>query len=357
MRGAKVTEKLALATSVVALSLSCASNHRVSPWGAEGRPSLFAYAPPPDLAAQLRAVDREAAALGLRLEVELRGKLPRGAGELVVRGYTGADALGRRATAVRVATPRGVVMAVGPLAAADADRSRATELVPSLIPGAVATTATATEAGTATETETGTKTRAATEAAVFSSGTDLNGDGTPDVALRSEAGVLEIWAVRAAGAAPYPVQLEAPPTLALDVDGDGRVELGGRVAIPEGDPIAPDLLDVATFEGDGYTDRSATARVFHAEEAAARRPTPAPAAGAATAPAAPPASPAGDARRLRRAIERAWHARLAGEPREAVLAELDRERVPEALRAAFAAHRARVAITGARTASGTPGGR
>lgn len=331
MRGAKVTEKLALATpgfAVAALaalavlacgSLSCASNHRVSPWGGGELPPLSAFAPRPDLDAQLEAMDREAAAHGLRLEVELRGALPRGAGEVVVRGYEGVDAVGRRVTAVRVATARGVVMAVGPLAAGDQDRRRATELVPALVAGG--------EPG----------------GGAFASGTDLNGDGAPDVAVRNEAGVLEIWAVRPAGAAPYAVELEAPPTEALDVDGDGWVDLAGRAAVPEGDPIAPVLRDVATFEGDRYTDRSAAARAFHA------------------AAKSPPAAPPDDATRLRRAIERAWHARLAGEPRAAVLAALDREAVPLALRVAFAAHRQRVAAAGAatapRTASGTPGGR
>ena len=48
---------------------------------------------------------------------------------MVVRGYEGLDAVGRRTTAVRAATPRGVVMALGPLDARDAARTTATELV------------------------------------------------------------------------------------------------------------------------------------------------------------------------------------------------------------------------------------
>jgi hypothetical protein len=355
MRGAKVTEKLALATSVLALSsLSCASDHRVSPWGGGGPPPLLAFVTPPDLEAELRAVDRDAAALGLRLEVELRGALRRGGGAVVVRGYAGTDAVGRRTTAVRVATPRGVVMAVGPLAAGDLDRSRATELVPSLIPGAeVRASPGGDPAG----------------GLAFASGTDLNGDGDPDVALRSESGALEIWAIRQAGSAPYPVELEAPPTLALDVDADGRIDLAGR-ASPRGAhaaAIAPDFIDVATFEGDRYTDRSAAARAFHAERAAAAaEPAKRAGPGGKTEPggAAAAAGAPDDAARLRRALERAWHARLAGEPRAAVLAALDREPAPAELRAELAIHRQRVAAAGGATAptptgsaSGTPAGR
>lgn len=355
MRGAKVTEKLAAAAGL--LALSCGSNHRVSPWGGGDAPPPAALLQAPDLDAQLRAVDEETGALGLQLETELRGRLPRGGGALVVRGYRGLDALGRPTSAVRVATARGVVMAVGPLSARDLDRSRATQLVPYLVPGVpgepVHTPAQAADAAVG----------------AFASGTDLNGDGDPDVALRSEAGTLEVWGIRLLGGAPYPVELAASPTLALDVDADGRVDLAGRPPPLPGDPIAPDLLAVATFEDGRYTGRSAAARAYHAARAQAAA-EPAAAAGKELPPAAAssaptPAPPPDDAARLRRALERAWNAALAGDPGEEVLAALDRERVPAELRAAFAAHRARIAAQApaARTersrgkASGTPAGR
>lgn len=353
MRAAKITEKLALTASV--LALSCSSDHRVSPWGGGAAPPLFAYVEAPDLGAQLRAIDRETAELGLTLRLELHGALPHGGGEVVVRAYAGADAVGRPTSAVRVATPRGVVMAVGPLDSADEDRDRATELVPSLLPGVV-------PAGPG---------GAGDEGGVFASGSDLNGDGDPDVVLRNEAGALEIWAVRSVGTTRYGVSLEVPPTLALDVDDDGRVDLGGRVAVAEGDAIAPDFLDVATFEEGRYTDRSSAAQAFHAARAAALgRPAPgdAPARGGepggaeggegtkrGRAPAGAPAeaakpsaapTPLDDRTRLRRALERAWHARLAGQPKSSVLSELDQEPVPAPLRAAFALHRERIARAG-----------
>jgi hypothetical protein len=165
MRRAKVTEKLGLAASV--LAISCGSDHRVSPWGGGEPPPLATFAQAPDLAAQLRAVDQEAEALGLRRTAELRLKLRHGRGEVVIRGYAGTDAIGRPTSAVRVATPQGVVMAVGPLASGDRDRSRATELV------------------------------------ISQSGADADDNGEPDIVLRNEAGALEFWTIPLSGKPPY----------------------------------------------------------------------------------------------------------------------------------------------------------
>ncbi|MGK3960424.1 FG-GAP repeat domain-containing protein [Sorangium sp. So ce118] len=323
MRKGTVTEKLALTMGV--LLLSCTSDHQVSPWGAARRPPLAAYVAPPDLDAQLRAIDVEADELGLELEVELRGTLPRGQGEVVLRGYAGTDALGRRTSAVRVATPRGVVMAVGPLDSGRVDRSQATQLVPSLLPGE--------------------EPDAAEQLGVFRSGTDLNGDGAPDVVLRNEAGELEVWAVNpfGAGAARYAVELAVPPRFALDVDQDGTLELAGRTRRREGDPLAPDLLDVAGFEGDRYTHRGSAARAFHAARGVEL--TRQGGGGAGQDKRQEP--PRDDAARLRRALEQAWHALLAGRPAKETLATLDREPVPPALQPAFSAHRALVASVAA----------
>src|SRR6185369_4447109 len=123
--------------------------------------------PRADLDGRLAAIDREAAALGLARGAEIRAELPRKGGAAVIRGYDGVDAAGRAVHAVRVATPLGVVMAVGPLDIGDADRRAATELVPALVVGA--------------------------EGGAFRSGTDLNGDGMIDVVLKSESGALAIW--------------------------------------------------------------------------------------------------------------------------------------------------------------------
>ncbi|WP_437670909.1 FG-GAP repeat domain-containing protein [Sorangium sp. So ce131] len=325
MRTGTVTEKLALTVGV--LVLSCASDHQVSPWGAARRPPLSVYVAPPDLDAHLGAIDVEAAELGLSLEVELRGALPRGGGEVVVRRYRGTDALGRRTSAVRVATPRGVVMAAGPLESGRVDRSQATELVPSLLPGPDAD--------------------AAQQLGLFRSGTDLNRDGAPDVVLRNEAGELEVWAVQPLGAARYTVELAVPPRFALDVDRDGSLELAGQVPVDEGDPIRPDLVDVAGFEGGRYTHRSGAARAFHEARAGG------PGAGGA-GQGKRPEPPMDDAVRLRRALEQAWHALLAGRPAKETLAALDREAVPAALREVFSVHRARVADVAQASARGAP---
>ncbi|HSN97843.1 MAG TPA: hypothetical protein VLS89_06075, partial [Candidatus Nanopelagicales bacterium] len=74
MRGAKVAEKLAAAAGV--LALSCAGNHRVSPWGGGDPPPPAALAQPADLDAQLATVDQETAEAGLTQVAELRGRLP-----------------------------------------------------------------------------------------------------------------------------------------------------------------------------------------------------------------------------------------------------------------------------------------
>ncbi|WP_437827551.1 FG-GAP repeat domain-containing protein [Sorangium sp. So ce1153] len=323
-----------LLLSCVPCTSSCTSDHQVSPWGAARRPPLAAYIAPPDLDAQLRAIDVEADELGLELEVELRGALPRGQGEVVLRGYAGTDALGRRTSAVRVATPRGVVMAAGPLDSGRVDRSQATQLVPSLLPG---------EEPDATE-----------QLGVFRSGTDLNGDGAPDVVLRNEAGELEVWAVHpfGAGAARYAVELAMPPRFALDVDQDGTLELAARTRRREGDPIAPDLLDVASFEGDRYTHRGSAARAFHAARGVElERPG-----GGGAGQGKRQEPPQDDAARLRRALEQAWHALLAGRPAKETLAALDREPVPPALQPAFSAHRALVASVVEVDPAGAPAG-
>lgn len=316
------------------------SNHHVSPWGSANVPSLRPYLPRPDLDAQLAAIDAETAELHLERSFELETQLPRGAGPIVIRAYAGRD-VGRRAIhAVRVASARSVVMAVGPLDARDVGREHATELVPALLTSATGD--------------------------AYQAGTDLNGDGTPDVALKSESGALEVWGITATGASPYPVDMPVRPSGAEDVDGDGRLELVGRVAVPEGDPIRPVLDDAAAFERGRYTDDSAGAKALHearlrelsatesreraaaAEAEAARDAGAGPSDAGASADAGPAIAPISDEVRLRRALERAWHAVLAGHPRDAEMKALDREIVPIALRGSFGAYRAALGMAGRR---------
>ncbi|WP_052376423.1 FG-GAP repeat domain-containing protein [Chondromyces apiculatus] len=285
----------------------------------------------PDLARQLRVIEQETAALGLTAVLEMRGRLPRGGGEVVARGYEGGDRLGRRTTAVRAVSSRGVVLTLGPLSLGDLDRSQATELLAHPLLG---------EAATHTDEESSLAT---------ASLTDLNGDSLPDVVLRSETGTLEVWALHPFSATRYPVELSTLPTLAIDADDDGQLDLAGRPLPVEGDLLAPDLLEVATFERGRYTFRSEAARALSARHAARH-------AGIAAAPSAgappplPPASTASTSEdaslRLRSALERAWYTMLAGRPRAEVLAALDKERIPPDLQASFAAHRARIASLG-----------
>jgi hypothetical protein len=299
MRRATLPEKLAIAA--ILLASGCASDHHVSPWGGRTGPSFEPFVPRPDLDGRLAVVDAEAAALGLTRAAELRVELPRKAGAAVIRGYEGRDAAGRPVHAVRVATPLGVVMAVGPLDAGDVDRRQATELVPALH-----------------------------KDGAYRSGTDLAGDGRLAVVLRNDAGTLAIWHVDALGSGPYAVALEAAPVRGIDVDGDGRVDLAGELPVTPDDPIAPHLTDVATFDGGRYSNASPAARAWHAALAAA------------------PAIKAPEEARLRAAIERAWHAVLGGAPGEGALRELRRETVAQALRPSFERHAREIAEIAAR---------
>lgn len=274
----------------------------------------------PNLDARLMLVDTEAAALRLQLTSEIPVKLPRGGGPARIRGYAGTDSLGRPIHAIRVASARAVVMAVGPLDAHETARDTATELVPALL----------VEAGDR-------------GGAAFQSGTDLTGDGGISVVARSETRHLAIWRVTPLGAAPYPIAIQTPPTRGLDVDGDGRVDLAGELPIDGGDAIAPRLGDVAMFNGVGFSNRAEGARAFHAKLAE---------------PKAPPKVDAHpiDELRLRLALERAWHAVLAGKSKSDALKELAREVVPARLRASFDRWTGVISSMPGASASGTPGG-
>ena len=274
----------------------------------------------PDLDARLALFDTETAALGLRLTSEIPLTLAHGGGPARIRGYEGTDTLGRPVHAIRVATARSVVMAVGPLDSRDTARDVATELVPALL------------------VEDGGR-----RGSAFRSGTDLTGDGAISVVAKSETGQLAIWRITSLGASPYPIAMQAAATRALDVDGDGRVDLVGDLATDRGDTISPRLSDAATFDGVGFSDRTEGARAFHAELC-----EPAP-------PSKGDAKP-GDERRIRAAVERAWHAVRAGKSRDDALKELQREAVPARLRASFDRYVSVISSAPGGRASGTPGG-
>jgi hypothetical protein len=329
MRGAKLPEKEAPARGLLALvalvawgaclatgSVSCASDHHVSPWGKQPGPSLDVFLRPPDLDAQLALLDAEAASARLLKTDEVPFDLPpagKGA-KAMARGYVGRDAAGRPVHATRVATPAGVVLAIGPLDAGDLDRSAATELVPQVALGSLDGAAMIT---------------------TIPAGRDLNGDGSPDVVLRNDAGALAIWRITAIGSGAYAVTMETPPTRLVQLPDVPRAALWGELAVDAADPIAARLADVATFDGKGYSDHTDEARAWHVREAAAR-------------PATPPAGVT-DATRLRLAMERAWHGILSGQGREAILADLGREPVPRALVSFYEANRRKVSA-----ASGPP---
>lgn len=310
---------LSLAALVLMITLAlagCTSDHRVSPWGAAESPKVRDLAAPADLMRELAKLDAEARALGLARSDEIALRLPRGGGPAAVRGYEGKDMLGRPTHAVRVATPRGVVMALGPLDVHDVARTEATELVPALL------VEEAIEVGAGGPDES----RAGGSLSI-PCGADLNGDGSPDVVVRSDDGGLEIWQILPLGASRYEVAMAlARPTRAVDIDRDGRIDWMGEAARDPGDPIAPHLIDVATFDAEGarYADTTPPARAFHARRAAAPIPT---------------GSEEGAARA---SLERAFHAALAGLGEEAVKKELERAPSDPALRAAFERHARRI---------------
>jgi hypothetical protein len=288
----------------------------VSAWGGAGTPDLAAFIESPDLDARLALVDAETAAHGLHLTREIPIVLPHGGGLARIRGYEGTDSLGRPVHAIRVATTRSVVMAVGPLDARETARDAATELVPALM------------------TDDGGR------AAAFLSGTDLTGDGATSVVARSETGQLTIWRVTSLGASPYPAVMAAPAMQGLDVDGDGRVDLVGNLVADAPDAIAPKLSCAATFDGVRFSDRTEGARAFHA----------------ALAEVAKSDDKPSDEARIRRAIERAWHAVLAGKSKDEALKELGSEAVPPRLRAAFDHWVGVISSAPAGPAPRTPGG-
>jgi FG-GAP-like repeat len=241
----------------------------VSPWPRDV--SLRTLMQPRDLESHLARIDEDMRAEGLVLDVEIDGVLEDGE-PYRIRAYEGHDDLGNVRKALRVATRYGVVMALGPTSSQEALRGVDDSFVPAL-----------------------------GEDGTWKSGTDLNGDGLPDV-LVSRTGEVEIWGLHAKGASPYPIDALAPLTGAIDVDGDGRPDLIGRVPVPLGDAVAPRLVDVVTFEDGRYSGVTRSARAFHVRQLAEL-----------------------EARGLspQERVERAWHVLRAGRDGKKELKALD----------------------------------
>lgn len=278
------------------LAAACGSNHHVSPWPRDV--SLHTLLRPGDIDSHVIRIDEEMRVEGLVLDVELDGELE-GGEPFRIRTYRGHDDLGNERRALRVATRFGVVMALGPATAHEAMRGQQVTFVRSLGEG------------------------------TWQSGTDINGDGLPDVVV-DRAGVIEIWGLHAQGASPYPVDSLAPITGTLDVDADGRPDLVGRIQVPEGDALAPRLVEVVTFSEGRYHHATEPVRAFHARALADMD--------AAGAPA--------------RRIEAAWHRLRSGHGSKDVLALLDTNDVDETVRASFARWRAWIASHVGRGAPG-----
>lgn len=289
---------------------SCTDNHSVSPWGEAGRLRLADYAVRPDLDARVAEIEVEASRLGMDEAFRIQGKDPHSGDALVAMGFSGRDEIGRDLTATRVVSKWGVVLALGPLDMRDVRRSTATELLQLVSIGATA------EGG-------------ADSPGGFGAFSDLTHDGTPDLVLRSEQGRIEIWSMTSRAGTQVDVRMEVMPSRFVDVDGDGRVDLAGRVMLQDDDPIAPTLADVATWAGDGFSNTTTTARAFHARHRDLAR--------------AAEATSRSGAQRSRRSLELCWHAMLAGGDADRELAALERKRPDGALGEPFDALARRVA--------------
>lgn len=286
---------------VLALALGCGSNHRVSEWGDSGSPKLSMYVSEPDLQGHLDDMGGAPDLQGFEVDAELHGDA---AGtHYVARSFKGPRELGRDQRAIRVASPSGVILALGPIDPRSTVRTEPDDLVRVI------------DANDDGEGE-------------FRSMTDLTGDGTLDLVVRTESGEIAIYSLGPRGATRVEVAMAAPPTEGIDVDADGKVDLRGSVPFADGDPIEPAFTDVATFDGRMFSDRTDAAKKFHEEQADAL---------AVDAPAM-----AGTVVVLRRSLERAWHTILkGGDPKEALEA-LDKARPDASLRPWFTRHRDRI---------------
>lgn len=254
----------------------CASDHRVSPW-IEGVQWSDLTAPS-TLEESVERVRSEALAASMSVRVERKAEF-RGGEPFIIFGLDATDSLGRETHAVRVATRRGIVLAVGPREAAENGGTARTRLVESILAGGA-----------------------------WSSGTDLNADGLPDVVIGGADGTFEVWGVYEQGASPYPMQGAVAPTTAMDVNEDGLPDPSGELRITGPDPIEPHAVEVMTFEAGTYRVSTADVKQWHARMAER------------------PVSTGGSTKEvLRSAIETCWHRLRAGQSPKRVLGDADRE--------------------------------
>jgi hypothetical protein len=273
---------IAMCCSVVA----CGAGPEVSPWGSLGRPNLSLYAERPDLEGWLARIDEETARSGLSLAEELRAKDPASGSELVMRSYVGTDPVGRTLHATRVASPFGVVLAVGPLEPRDG-RDRAVELVPWLDLGA---------------------------GQVWRSPTDIDGDESFELLLQAPSGALELWSLGARGAAPLAHDLPCTPDRVIPLE--PGVGLGcARPGLSRS--TKPELVEIATPRAGRLSRSAPEARAWHARRRDQRRSA---------------SSGADVSTALTRAIERCFHALAAGDEPATALRELSQLDVEPTLR-------------------------
>ncbi len=246
----------------------CGSDHHVSPWSPNV--SLRTLTQPGNLAVHVARIDDEMRAEELVLDVEIKG-VGQDEEPYQIRSYKGHDELGNTRWALRVATRFGVIMALGPSTGHEVMRGEQSRLVHAL-----------------------------GKAGQWQSGTDVNGDGLPDVFVSRGNGHIEVWGFHAQGASPYPIESIAPISDAIDVDADGRPDLLGYVPIPVGDVLAPRLIEVLTFSGGRYHAATPSVRSFHRRHLSEKT-------------------------GLTARIERAWHSLRAGKNAKEELAELDKE--------------------------------
>ncbi len=251
-------------------------------------PKLGDYAERPDLDAKLSAIDAEAKAAKLELvrEVETKGE---GGTVYVVRSYRGVDTLDRPTWACRVASPFGVIMALGPDAA---DAREPHEAVFEIEAGA---------------------------SRLFASPGQLVPGGDPELLLKNARGELAVWRLSARGATEIRIELASPPVRLVDLS-NGELGLAAIVTAPPERERPLALLRVAAFDGAGFTERAPAARRFHEEEREQANVVPE----TETAEA-----------RLDRRTRRAFHAILAGEKKKDVADAFSRDDVAPELRGAM----------------------
>lgn len=249
--------------SVVSLALSSCSNHRVSPFPQVDPAQLLR--PDDDLDGALVRARAQATSDALKEDLRVDGVLRDGR-PFVALGFSGIDAIGRPLFAVRVVTPSGIVLALGPDRALPRDPTVPSRLLPAWL-------------------------------GAYPSGQDLTGDSMPDVIVAADDGTLAVYRIDRLGSLRYPVLSDVSPSRIVDINTDGWLDLQGAVPVPAGDPIAPELVEVAVCTGGGFSARHPATIAWHRErEKSIVIPSDGP-----------------PERRLKAAIEKAFHAMRAGD--------------------------------------------